>query len=94
MISNIVKRELPRTSTSQKTPIYVTDVVNNNNEYLEVLENTIPDEKSKSDKKIWHKEKDDPNGLVYMIFDSRDYGKYFVKNSGWIHIRYFVLEYT
>ena len=40
------------------------------------------------DKEEWLEELDEPNAMAYVMFNSRDYNKYFAKNKDWIHIRY------
>ena len=40
------------------------------------------------DKEEWLEELDEPNAMAYVMFNSRDYSKYFAKNKDWIHIRY------
>ena len=42
---------------------------------------------SQNSQEEWQKEIEEPNALAYVIFNSRDYSKYFAKNQDWIHIR-------
>ena len=63
-----------------------TDVVDNDSKTLEVMESNN-NQQSHNSQEEWQKETEEPNALAYVIFNSRDYSKYFAKNQDWIHIR-------
>jgi hypothetical protein len=76
-----------RVITTAKPPVYITDVVDNDSKTLEVMESNN-NQQSHNSQEEWQKEIEEPNALAYVIFNSRDYSKYFAKNQDWIHIRF------
>ena len=70
---------------------FFTDVVDNDSKTLEVMESNN-NQQSHNSQEEWQKEIEEPNALAYVIFNSRDYSKYFAKNHNWIHIRYVILR--
>ena len=86
-------KDVNQTDQVEQSQAHISNV-DNESKLLEVIQSNNQETQTHKGQEEWLKESEEPNTLAYIIFDSKDYSKYFAKNQDWIHIRYVILSPT